>query len=250
MDNTIYSVFDNTTKSEENVLISYNNIINNNGLDFIKNILFNDDKLSKTKEIEYLKTKSTAMLTKMVLERKIYNVIDWIFNDNKEIKNKLKNNIGNNWDMTYKGELTSFAKNLDNLFLSKIAGTISIIINRYDKQSVNIIQSIFDPLNISKISIIETNDGKVTENILNNKKYTLIINDDIDILSKHSKLLTGKSVLIPYTGYNFEQQKNRLIPDEDILISKYRMEFLSIRDKYNLSFFHPYVMTEEMFMEG
>lgn len=246
-----YNVLNNTLKKEENVLITYNGIINNNALDFIKNVLFNDEKISNTDVIRYLKNKNDKMLCKLVLERKITNPIEWLFYKNEDLKKSLVDIIGDEWNRTYIGEITDFAKGLNNLFFGKFAKDITIVIDESDKGAITILQTLFDPKFMSNVIIEKTPGGKITKDLLMDKQYTLIINDDLDILYNNSDLLKGKSICIPYTGYNFTLEKDdNLIIEDEILISKHKFEFIAIEKGFNLSFFYPYNMIEEMFMEG
>ena len=247
-----YNVFNNTLKESENVLMTFDNVLYIKEFGFIKYLLDNKDEFKDKLRLELFDNISDSWIIRYLLERKEKDIIKWLSKDESynNYLYKIMNNFYDNQDDKYKGVITDFAMGFLKLLCNKNIKKVLIAANLNNKNELSVLSYLFNEFLIDKVSVFQYDEDTMKE-YLSSKEYTLIITDELDLLNDNIELLTGKSVCIPYTGYNFDIKRKKFKLDSaDIITSKHEMEFKSAKYKFNLGFIEPINMTPEMFYEG
>ena len=245
-----YDVFNNTLSKTEKMFITYENVINLTSLGFMQHVMEYQKRYEDKMNLELFKGKCNSAMAKVLLERKEKNVIDWL--GKPEYLDELHKELDRYYDKTIVGgNPTDFGKGLIKLLMSNNISKIIISIDMEDKEGLQLIMDLFGDYNKDRIFIVD-NKPETIKKYLSDKEYTLIATDELDMINECLPQLEGKSVCIPYMGYNFDVDDTTEFIDEEekLLISKGQLEFKSIEYKFNLGFVEVYKMTEEMFMMG
>lgn len=232
----------------DNIFMTYNNVIQIVDMYILDLLLSNYNKgANKEFNLDYIRENSEDRLLYLLLNRKKYNIFDWLKRDDK---------IYN--DSEYKMFIDKFPVNDDIKFCTDfILGfrnyiytmssvkklTIATGDNNYKKQ---ICKKLFD--GFSGLSFCD-NDDETIENHIKDKTYQVIITDRSDLITKNLDTLLGKIICIPYIGYLFEFVE--IEKDiEPILVSKDRLEILTEQKEITIGYFNPINIKDTMFGKG
>lgn len=245
-----YNVLSNTLKNNEYMFISYNTLIVMKEINLIEYIMKNYDKYKDKLYLDMFIDVCRPAIVRLLLERRVKDVIDWLIRDPKDSED-LHNELYDYINYTSEDAIfTDFSTGLVKLLCSHSVEKIVISMDYNDVCGLKLLNELFYEYVDDKIFIVDMEQSTIVKYI-KDKNFTLIMTDEIDILANCLELLEGKSVCIPFTGYNFEKRKDELmIDDMELLLSKHEFEIKSYQYKFNLGFIEPFKMKPEMFQMG
>ena len=155
----------------------------------------------------------------------------------KELKDKL--------DKTLNNKVSNFATGLLKLIMTKNIDKVVILIDKSDIEGIRLLGNLYNQYT-DLIYIVDKTEENMKK-YFTDDLYGIIFTDETDILDlkEVKKKLKGKTVCIPFTGYNFRKQKSK-IDDSEFIISKLAFEFESIKYFFNIGFIDAYKITKEM----
>lgn len=246
--NNDYTVLNNTLKNNEYMFMTYDTLISVRELGTIQYLMENYDTFKNKLNLDVFIEKSNPYIIRLLLERKEKDIIKWLIKDMKDYE-ELYEELYDYINYTNSNIVTDFCLGIPKLLCSKSVSKLVISIDNRDINGLKILNDIFYEYVDDKVFIVDNQESTIIKYI-KDKKYTLLMTDEIDILNGCLKFLEGKSVCIPYTGYNFDVIDGELVDDIQLLMSKHKFEITSITHKFNLGFIEPFNMTEEMFAVG
>lgn len=244
-----YNVITNTLKNDEYMFITYNTLIVMKEIGLITHMMENYDIYKDRLNLDLFLYKCKAYIIRLLLDRKEKDIIKWLVKDSIYIE-ELNNELYDYIQYTSEDIVTNFSTGLTKLLCSNTVKKMVISIDFKDINGLNILKEMFSEYIDSKIFIVDTKRETMIKYI-KDKKYTLIMTDDIDLINECIDMIEGKSICIPYTGYNFEMTKDEFIIDDmELMMSKHKLEIKSLEYKFNLGFIEPFKISNEMFQMG
>lgn len=242
------NVFDNTLEKHENMFITYDTIFLFKEIWLYENIIQPKfDYYKQYLNIAPLEGLCRLALIRIFLERKEKDFIKWLAKD-KESLLKMVDELGK-YKYTLKNSMpTDFGRGILNLMLNGSVRKLTISMDNNDVQALTVLNDLFGNYSGDRVFIVDNSPSTIV-NYIKNKSYTLIATDELDVIKDHMSDLEGKTLCIPYTGYNFDiVDENRF--EEPLMISKGLWEFNSIEYKFNIGFVEVYKIVDEMFHMG
>ena len=235
--------------AEENAFITYNNIMMINEIFVYEyEIKPNFDYYNKYLKLDIFKGMSMNACLKIILQRKVKDFIEWLGRNEKSII-KMKEEISNKFIYTHKyADLSNLGEGILNLLLNGNVKKAVIAVDHNDKVALDLLLDLFEVIPEEKVFFVDYTKENI-EKYIKDEDYKLIMTDEDDILYDNRFSLKGKSVCIPYVGYNFEQIEvdNGL---GQVLLSKHKWEFYEKELECSIGFIEPYKLVPEMFHVG
>lgn len=228
-------VIENSLKKCNNVLITYDGIINMKEIGLFKNYMIpNYDNLIDFYKLELFKNISFGKMIRYLDLRNTKDINKWLIRKDKV---PLTLSILPEYINSDIQGITSFAISLINLLTSDNINKVTIIVDFNDRNAILIIKNLYGDFIKEKITLVnKTNDN--FDKYLKDDSYDLVLTDESEYISNKTELLKGKTICIPYTGYNFIKEKIN-VPGEmykEVLYSKEMWEFKTIKSDYDVGF--------------
>ena len=234
---------------EENAFISYNNIMMINEIFVYEyEIKPKFDHYNKYLKLDIFKGMSMNACLKIIIQRKVKDFIEWLGRDEESVI-KMKEELSDKFKYTHKyAELSNLGEGILSLLLNGNIKRVVIAVDNNDSVALDLLLSLFETVPEEKVFFVDYTKENI-EKYIKDEDYKLIMTDEDDLLFDNRFNLKGKSVCIPYIGYNFEQMKvvNEL---GQILLSKHKWEFYQDELDFNIGFIEPYKLVPEMFHAG
>lgn len=227
-------------QKSDNLLITYDTIISLKEYCFYNNIIEPKfDYYNKYLRLDLFKLYKEPARIRILLNRKEKNFIDWLAR-NDDAKQLMHEELDNLLKYTHSEDfyhISSFAIGLKKFMINDFVNKITIMIDFKDTKGVSLLCKLYSEYQ-DKIKLVDYNRESFFNQI---KKHDVIITDNTDIIDENIEFIKGKTISIPYTGYNFT------IDEKNILLSKDKFEFKSVLYSFNIGFIELFKITNAMY---
>lgn len=227
-------------QKSDNLLITYDTIISLKEYCFYNNIIEPKfDYYNKYLRLDLFKLYKEPARIRILLNRKEKNFIDWLARD-EEAKILMHEELDNLLKYTHSEDfyhISSFAIGLKKFMINDFVNKITIMIDFKDTKGVSLLCKLYSEYK-DKIKLVDYNEINFLNQI---KNHDIIISDNTDIIDNNIEYIKGKTICIPYTGYNFT------IDNKMIMMSSNKFEFKSVLNSFNLGFIELFKITNTMY---
>lgn len=238
------AIYNRSSKAVDKIVITYDNIILMKEIGLVEYLLDNFDYYNKYLKLDIFKKYKKCAIIRILVDRKEKDFIS-LFARDKNSEIKMRKELKDRLDKTLNNKVSNFATGLLKLIMTRNIDKVVILIDKSDIEGIRLLGNLYNQYT-DLIYIVDKTEENMKK-YFTDDSYGIIFTDETDILNlkKVKKKLKGKTVCIPFTGYNFRKQKSK-IDDSEFIISKLAFEFESIKYFFNIGFIDAYKITKEM----